>query len=116
MHIKSNNAFGARVEQVIQKNLSDPHFSLGALMREMKMGRSIFFLRFRLVFGTSPTDYIRALRLQKGAYLLQHSSMSISEVASRVGFRSLAYFTKCFTNHYGVSPSTFQARKVKPHK
>lgn len=111
MHIESKNVFRARVEQVIHEKLSDPDFSLNALMREMEMGRSMFFLQFRLVFGTSPMDYIRVCRLQKGAYLLKNSLMPISEVAFSVGFSSPAYFTKCFTAQYGVPPSTFQSQK-----
>lgn len=79
-------------------------------MREMGMGRTFFFLKFRMAFGTTPNNYIRIARLERSAQLLRQKSLAITQIALYVGFSSVAYYTKCFREHYGITPTEFQKR------
>ena len=47
------------------------------------------------------------IRLNKAAGLLTSKSGTVTEIAYRVGFNSLSWFTKCFKEQYGLSPSEF---------
>jgi AraC-like DNA-binding protein len=62
--------------------------------------------------GISVNDFIRQLRLQKGAQLLSNNWGNIAQVAYEVGFSNPSYFSKCFKEQFGVLPSSYHNQKV----
>ena len=63
------------------------------------------FLRlFKQSMGTTPHQYILQRRIEKAKYLLQHSELSIAEIALRVGFCDQSHLTRCFKRIVGVTP------------
>jgi AraC-like DNA-binding protein len=50
-------------------------------------------------------ELLRTARLQKGRELLQTTGKNVSEIAYEVGFTAPSYFTKCFKDEFGISPS-----------
>ena len=58
--------------------------------------------------GTTVRDYVTIRRLQEAMRILEtpvYQSRSISEIAYRAGFKSLASFSRTFKDHFGKSPS-----------
>ncbi|RRQ48667.1 helix-turn-helix domain-containing protein [Maribacter algicola] len=64
---------------------------------------------FRHLFGESLGNFITHLRLEKGKELLQHSDLTISEVCYKIGFSSRSYFSKTFSERFGLLPSKFKS-------
>jgi AraC-like DNA-binding protein/mannose-6-phosphate isomerase-like protein (cupin superfamily) len=62
----------------------------------------------RAAYGMTPTDFVTDLRLEHAASLLAATSAPIAEIATRCGFSSQSYFTRCFTAAHAVSPRTFR--------
>ncbi|MBW4449641.1 MAG: AraC family transcriptional regulator [Spirirestis rafaelensis WJT71-NPBG6] len=63
------------------------------------------FLRlFKQSMGVTPYQYILQCRIDKGKYLLQHSELSIADIALRVGFCDQSHFTRYFKRIVGVTP------------
>jgi AraC-like DNA-binding protein len=58
--------------------------------------------------GINMNDYILNVRLQKAKYLRGNEDLPISEVASRVGFSSQAYFSTVFKSKLQVTPAEFK--------
>jgi AraC-like DNA-binding protein len=56
-------------------------------------------------------DYILTVRLKKAKFLLSSGDLTISEVASKVGFSSQGYFSTVFKSKFGVTPSEFKEKK-----
>jgi transcriptional regulator GlxA family with amidase domain len=56
----------------------------------------------------TPTNLIADLRLEHAAALLAATSDPIAEIASRCGFASQSYFTRCFTAAHSLSPRAFR--------
>jgi AraC-like DNA-binding protein len=54
----------------------------------------------------SPMAYVNQLRIQQAKLLHEKHQLDESEVAYACGFKSLAYFSKSFKKHYGISPSS----------
>lgn len=63
---------------------------------------------FRHLFGESLGNFITHLRLEKGKELIQHSDLTISEVCYKIGFSSRSYFSKSFTERFGLLPSKYK--------
>lgn len=59
-------------------------------------------------FGMTPIKYVTALRMKRGAELLQSGQYRVSEVAQLCGYESLYYFSRKFKAVYGVPPSAYR--------
>lgn len=63
---------------------------------------------FHRELGLTPWDYLTRLRIVRAKELLAHASLSIAEVAGRVGYNDPAYFTRVFLKETGHSPRAFR--------
>lgn len=85
-----------------------PH-SLESLSARAHMSRSAFASVFSESFRTTPMAFVREVRLRRGAGLIATTSMSIGEIARRVGFSSRSHFSRAFQDSFDASPSEFRA-------
>ncbi|MFB6318311.1 two-component regulator propeller domain-containing protein [Saccharicrinis sp. FJH54] len=95
----------------VEKNLSQSRFSVEDLSRELGMSRVYLYKKLLTITGKSPVEFIRIIRLKRGAQLLEKSQMTIAEIAYEVGFNSPRYFSKYFKEEYGMLPTDY----VKKH-
>lgn len=73
------------------------------------MSRSAFARSFHECFERTPIDYVRDVRLRRGARLLHRGNLSVSEIADRVGFASRSHFSRAFRDQFGCSPARFRS-------
>ncbi len=104
--------FIKEVQDIIEKNLSDPEFHVGQLSEKLYMNRVTLYRKILALTGESPTDFIRSYRLKRAAQLLRDNFGNVSEVALAVGFSNLGYFTRCFKEKFHQLPSTYQASEA----
>lgn len=97
--------FLMRVKKAVDEHLDDEHFSVEELSKEVGMSRAQLHRKLIALTGTSASRFVRNYRLEHAYQLLQNKVGTVSEIAYRVGYSSPAYFTKCFTEDYGISPS-----------
>ncbi len=102
----ANEIFINQLEQFIGENLSNEQFGVSELADKMGMSRSNLLRKVTKATGLSVSQYIRKIRLEKAAGLLQEEAYTVSEVAYRVGFGSPSYFIKCFREQYGYPPGS----------
>ena len=101
---------------IIEENLSNADFSVEDLSRQLFISRVAIYKRVFTLTGKSPLDFIRSIRLQRAAQLLEKSDLTIAEVAYEVGFNNPKYFSKFFKGEFNLAPSVFQAEKKKQLK
>lgn len=65
---------------------------------------------FQAVYGTSPVDYIRQLRLNRAAELIDSGLYTIHDAAALSGFLDDSYFSREFRKAYGQSPTEYKNR------
>jgi AraC-like DNA-binding protein len=65
---------------------------------------------FRRRFGTTPLDYISAMRIERAKRLLVETALPIGEVAVRVGYENHTYFARRFLATVGFSPTDYRSR------
>jgi signal transduction histidine kinase/ligand-binding sensor domain-containing protein/DNA-binding response OmpR family regulator len=94
--------------QIVEKNISNPDFSVEELSRELHMSRVSAYKKLLSITGKTPIEFIRSIRLKRSAQLLGKSQLTIAEVAYEVGFNNPKYFAKYFKLEYGVLPSAYK--------
>ncbi|HEX5172403.1 MAG TPA: hybrid sensor histidine kinase/response regulator transcription factor, partial [Cyclobacteriaceae bacterium] len=99
--------------KIVEKNVSSPDFSVEDLGMELGISRAYIYKKIQALTGKSPLEFIRTIRLQHAAQLLEKSQLSVREVAYKVGFNNPKYFTKYFKEHFHVLPSNYAASRQK---
>ncbi|MCU4177236.1 two-component regulator propeller domain-containing protein [Carboxylicivirga sp. N1Y90] len=98
---------------LVEENMSEAGFSVEHLSKELGMSRVYLYKKLLAITGKSPIEFIRIIRLKRGAQLLEKSQMNIAEVAYAVGFNNPRYFSKYFKEEYGLLPTAYVKAKVK---
>ena len=92
---------------MVEKNLSNPEYSIEDLSRDMCMSRATLYRKITSITGSSPSDFVKNVRLRKAAELLKEGGLTIAEIADQVGFNTPSYFTKSFKKLFGVLPTQY---------
>ncbi|WP_155285186.1 hybrid sensor histidine kinase/response regulator transcription factor [Capnocytophaga felis] len=115
---KSENRFNKfdddllrRIDLHIEKNLSNPEYSIENLSEDVALSRVHLYRKMKNLLGISPSKYMRDFRLKKAADILSKEEIRIVELADQVGFQDANYFLKCFKEKYGISPKEFSKGK-----
>ena len=88
--------------------MDDTDFNVNTFAQEMGLGRTRLFSKIKGVTGLTPNEFILSIRLKNAANLMtKKSDLNVSEVAYAVGFSTPRYFSRCFREHFGVSPSKY---------
>jgi AraC family transcriptional regulator, alkane utilization regulator len=85
-------------------------WTLAQLASHAAMSRTAFAQRFRTLVGQTPVSYLAAWRMQKAAYLLEMGTLSIAQIAERVGYASELAFAKAFRRLIGTPPGEYARR------
>lgn len=67
---------------------------------------------FKKVTGAPPHAYLAALRIEHARTLLAATDLSVTDIATRVGYSSSSHFTKAFRQSTGLTPRAFRAALV----
>jgi AraC-like DNA-binding protein/Tfp pilus assembly protein PilF len=95
---------------VVEDNIHDPQFGVEKMAMEMGMSRTNMHRKIKSITGFPPSELIRSIRLRKAAKLILNKVDSASQIALLVGFDDYSHFSKTFKKHFGVSPSSYEAR------
>lgn len=83
------------------------------LARIACLSESQFRKRFVKLFKISPSKFINRIRVQTAAKLLLSGDVSIAGVALQCGFCDQSYFTRQFSNFFGLTPKKYRDRQGK---
>lgn len=97
--------FLTRFKDVVEARLTDSDLSVDDLAAAMNLSRVQLYRKVKAISGLSPNELLRTARLNRGYQLLIKTDKTVSEVAYEVGFTAPSYFTKCFKDEFGISPS-----------
>lgn len=102
--------FIIKLTELTLESLGDENFGAKELVNKTGMNHSTIHRRLKAISNKTISQFICEIRLQKALELLQQDSMTVSEVAYRVGFGSPTYFNKCFHEHFGYPPGEYIKR------
>jgi DNA-binding response OmpR family regulator/two-component sensor histidine kinase len=97
--------FLSRVMMVIDEHLAEENFSIEEFGKDVGMSRSQVHRKLKALTGKSTSIYLRTVRLAKAKEMIEQKKGTISEISYWVGFASPAYFSRCFKEEFGYTPS-----------
>ncbi|MDE6439270.1 MAG: response regulator, partial [Muribaculaceae bacterium] len=107
--------FYNRFLALVSQEMGNPELSVDSLAAKMGLGRSQLYRKIKALTNYTPVELLRSLRLRRSRDLLTTTSKTISEIAYEVGFSTPAYFTRCYREAYGETPSDLRER-LNPQK
>ncbi|MDE6094730.1 MAG: substrate-binding domain-containing protein [Muribaculaceae bacterium] len=97
--------------KIVTSRLSDTSLNIEEIASEMGLSQSQFTRKIKALTNYTPVEIIRKMRLKKAKTLLAGTEKTVGEIAFEVGFNSLAYFSKCYKEEFGISPSELRGKK-----
>lgn len=67
--------------------------------------------KFREETGTSVNDYVKFAKIERAKVLLLEDRLSMQDISEEIGFNTRSYFSACFRQVTGVSPTEYREKK-----
>lgn len=96
----------AALDELTHAIRQDPsrRWSVAELAGRAGLSRAQFTRRFTAHTGLSPARFLIQARVDRAYQLLTETNMSVSQIASALGYTDIAYFSRQFTRQTGHSP------------
>ncbi|MET0464264.1 MAG: two-component regulator propeller domain-containing protein [Chitinophagaceae bacterium] len=109
----ADRAFLEHLLQIINADLTNCDLDASDLESAMAMSRMQLYRKIKTISGMTPAEFIRTIRLQKAAALLETTKLTVSEIFYQTGFNNQSYFFREFKKKYQTSPNEYRnANKV----
>jgi len=103
----TDEKFMQRVQELLDEKITDSDFNAQVFSEEIGMSRMQLHRKLKALIGQTTSEFIRSQRLQLAAQMLKKEGINMSEVGYAVGFNDPSYFSKCFKEYFGKSPSEY---------
>jgi len=100
-----NDKFLRKIMDVAKENISNAQFNKESFASALNMSPSLLYKKLKSLTDQSPTDFIKAIRLDRALDLLKSRKYTVTEVSELCGFTSVGYFSTVFRKHFGKSPT-----------
>ena len=87
--------------------MADPAFGVNRLAQEVSLSSRHLHRKLQDLTDLTTAGYIRMMRLERAAQLLEQQAGNVSEVAYAVGFKNADHFSRLFKQSFGIVPSEF---------
>ncbi len=104
---KPNHEAADRLAAIVANSL-DTRARTEDLARRAYQSRTQFHRLFRTVVEETPAAMRRRLLLERAAYQLGHTAMSVTDIALDANYNSLEAFTRAFRKAFRTSPSLYR--------
>lgn len=100
----------AKIHDVIEYILFNPESDLRqkALSEKLYINSSYLSTMFTAQTDMHFVDYITNVKLHRAAWLLRNTKMKVSEIAERIDYKDIGYFSRQFKKNFGITPSEYR--------
>ncbi len=104
-----DKAFMMRATQIVMEHIDDPAFDRETFAKEMLVSSSTLYNKVHAITGKTVVEFVNSIRLEEAAKILRaEPTITIVDLAARVGFNTPKYFSRCFRKQFGVLPKGYQ--------
>ncbi|WP_163322746.1 hybrid sensor histidine kinase/response regulator transcription factor [Draconibacterium mangrovi] len=96
-----------KISQIVEEHRDKEEFSVEELSQMLGLSRVHVYRKIKKLTGMSVSEFVRSVKLKLSLNLIKNSGKTMAEIAYEVGFSSPSYFTKCFKDQFGMSPSEY---------
>lgn len=116
-HYLNKFKFSNEVTKAIDYIKNHYHLAIEVLdiAEHVGLSKSHFNKKFKQETGHPPLNYLNKYRIEKSAYLLQHTKKTVGEISAESGFADPNYFCKAFRKATGTSPNLFRKGRDESH-
>lgn len=100
-----------RVLEILRRSYAD-RCSLGEIAALVGISPSGLIKKFRKTVGVPPQRVLTELRIRRAKELLVDTPLPVGEIAERVGFENIYYFSKVFKKETTLSPLEYRKRQT----
>ncbi|OJU37267.1 MAG: hypothetical protein BGN96_04035 [Bacteroidales bacterium 45-6] len=108
-----DNLLLEKILKYINKHIADSELNGDKIAKDINLSRMTLHRKLKLLTGQTTSELIRGIRLKEAAYQIENTSKNISDICYEVGFNSPSYFTSCFAERYGMTPTEYLKVKRK---
>ncbi|WP_073482345.1 MULTISPECIES: hybrid sensor histidine kinase/response regulator transcription factor [unclassified Flavobacterium] len=102
--------FIKKVIDLIRRNIDNENLQSLYIEKELGISNSQLYRKIKQIFGFTPGDLIRTIRLKYAAELLRKNILTVSEVCYSSGFNNRSYFYREFKKLYNTTPKNYQLK------
>jgi AraC-like DNA-binding protein len=97
-----------RIMAFIEENIGNGDASVGDMAAAAATSRSGLQRKLKQTMGITPQDLLREARIKHACKLLRQTTKTVAEVAYSCGFSDPKYFSRCFKQSIGMSPTDYK--------
>ncbi|MEC5167319.1 signal transduction histidine kinase/DNA-binding response OmpR family regulator [Flavobacterium sp. PL11] len=105
--------FVKEVIEIIRNNINNDNLQSLFIEKKLGISNSQLYRKIKQIFGISPGDLIRTVRLKYAAELLRKNVFTVSEICYQSGFNNRSYFYREFKKVYQMTPKNYQLKYSK---
>ena len=109
----TDNRYVKAAIDYISEHYNDPDFSIGVLADKIGVSEGYISRLFKSEADTGINNYLIRCRIRKAMDLLKDPLVKVYEVAEKVGYQDIAYFSNTFKKLVGKSPSEYQQKGLE---
>lgn len=109
----NDQKFMKKVLETIEQHIDNGELTVEDIASEVSMSRSVFFKKLKTLTGLSPIEFLKEIRMKRAAQLIETEEYNMSQIAYMVGINDPHYFSKCFKQQYGITPTEYKENRKK---
>jgi DNA-binding response OmpR family regulator/signal transduction histidine kinase len=106
--ISQDDIFIQGIMTYIENNIDNSDLTIDEIANHVSFGRSTFFKKLKSLTGLSPIEFLRDMRIQRAAQLIETGEYNFSEITYMVGISDPRYFSRVFKQKFGISPHEYK--------
>ena len=105
----SQNRIVQDVTDYVSMNINR-RFSINEIAQNCGYSSDYLYRTIKKETGCTMIQFVNCIKFDQARKLIQHTELSLSEIAWNLGFSSLQYFSRFFHQHSGISPSEYMQK------
>ncbi len=100
-----------KIIQIVEEHMENIELDASFLEEKLSLSKMQLYRKLKSLSNMTPNELIKNIRLQRAAFLLQSSDLTVSEIFYQTGFNHQSYFYREFKKRYNYSPNDYRMRR-----